>query len=132
MPANPNIRFSHIALWLLLAIGLYGALSVSYTTITGTSPCPDFNGLPICFLVAAGYCAMAASQIGLSKKNRDKLFIFGWIIVFLIAAAGTLLQMIKGDSCPLSDTGFPLCYLSLAISVLILVFYKVLNKRSDK
>ncbi len=124
------IQFSRAALWLLLAIGLYGALSVSYTTITGTAPCPDLKGLPICFVVAAGYLAMIVSQTGLCKRNSNKMFLAGWLVVFLIAVLGTLLEIIKGDSCPTSDSGFPLCYLSLAVSVLVFVLYRVLDKGS--
>lgn len=110
-----------ILLWLLLATGLYGALSVSYTTITGTAPCPDVQGLPVCFVVAVGYLMMVTSQFMPYKEWGKWIFLSGGLVVFLIAVTGTLLEIINGNTCPQSDDGLPLCYVSLTLSILILV-----------
>ncbi len=112
---------SKILLWLLLATGLYGALSVSYTTITGTAPCPDVQGLPVCFVVAIGYLMMVASLFMLNKAWKKRIFLSGWLVVFLIAVTGTLLEVMNGNTCPQSADGLPLCYVSLTLCVLILV-----------
>ena len=117
-----------ILLWLLLAAGLYGALSVSYTTITGTAPCPDVQGLPVCFVVAVGYIMMVASLFMLNKAWKKWIFLSGWLVVFLIAVTGTLLEIMNGNTCPQSADGLPLCYVSLTFSILILVLNFVNQK----
>ena len=119
---------SKILLWLLLATGLYGALSVSYTTITGTDPCPDVQGLPVCFVVAVGYIMMVASLFMLNKAWKKWIFLSGWLVVFLIAVTGTLLEIMNGNTCPQSADGLPLCYVSLTFSILILVLNFVNQK----
>ena len=110
-----------ILLWLLLAVGLYGALSVSYTTITGTDPCPDVQGLPVCFVVAVGYLMMVTSLFMPNYGLKKRIFLSGWLIVFLIAVTGTLLEIMNGNTCPQSADGLPLCYVSLTLCILILV-----------
>ena len=121
-------RFSLILLWLLIAAGFYSALSLSYTTFSGTLPCPDVGGVPVCYVVTIGYAAMLLRLIGwyLFKidKHSHRLFFSGWLIVFLIAAAATVMEIFKGSVCPSSNSGFPLCYLSLAYSVVIFVLYR--------
>lgn len=117
-----------ILLGLLLATGLYGALSVSYTTITGTTPCPDVQGLPVCFVVTIGYVMMVASLFILNFGWKKRIFLSGWLVVFLIAVTGTLLEVINGNTCPQSADGLPLCYVSLTFSILILVLNFVNQK----
>lgn len=114
-------------LYLLVAGGLYGALWVSYKTITGIAPCPHVQGIPICFVVAAGYSTMLMglflSHFPGKKVIAKNIFLTGWFLVFSIAATGTLFEfMIKG-TCPVSSSGSPLCYLSLAITLVIIIVF---------
>ena len=51
------------------------------------------------------------------------LFLVGVTPVILLAALGTTLEVIGKPTCPLSDNGLPLCYVSLAIGCSILVTY---------
>ena len=117
-----------ILLWLVLAVGLYGALSVSYTTITGTDPCPDVQGLPACFVVTVGYLMMVTSLVISNFGWKKRMFLSGWLVVFLIAVTGTLLEIMNGNTCPHSADGLPLCYVSLAFSILILMLNFVNQK----
>lgn len=121
-------KVNKILLYLLVAGGLYGALSVSYQTISGIAPCPNIKGIPICFVVAAGYSSMLAGLL-LSKKIISRnIFLTGWFLVFAIAATGTAFElMIKQGTCPVSSDNTPLCYLSLAITVLIIILF-ILNR----
>ena len=116
-------HISRAILWLLIIAGLWGALRVSYTTLTGTAPCPDLAGLPICYLVAIGYLAMLAAQVLSPGKLKSRLFYPGWALVFLIAVLGTGSELAIGDVCPRSGSGMPLCYFSLALCLAIMLFY---------
>lgn len=116
----------------LLCVGLYGAATVSYLTITDVSPCPDVLGLPACYIVFLGYSVMLISVIiGFSKREgndflSNRVFLFGWLPVFLLALVGSLLEMYNGETCPKSEAGLPLCYVSLLFSVLVFVCQRIM------
>ena len=120
---------SQISLWILLAIGLWGGVSVSYETLIGVSACPNIIGLPICYLVTIGYSLMLMSQlISLFDSHNiltPKLFYAGWGVVFAIAAMGVSFELLLTDVCPKSASGLPLCYVSFGLCILILVFYRL-------
>jgi hypothetical protein len=107
----------------LIAVGLYGALSVSYKTVTGTSPCPDVAGIPACFVVLAGYSFMLAASLLQPAKRYKILFLVGWLPVFLLAATGTVFELFNGNTCPKSSAGLALCYVSLALSLIVALLY---------
>jgi len=120
-------------LYLLVAGGLYGALSVSYQTITGIAPCPYIQGIPICFVVAAGYSSMLVGLLLSKKIISSDIFLIGWLLVFTIAATGTLFEfMIKKGTCPVSSDNIPLCYLSLAITALIIILFMLNHATINK
>ena len=112
-----------ILLWMLIIIGLWGALSVSYTTVTGAAPCPSFSSIPICYLVSIGYLSMLTAQLSVFDRLKHRLFYPGWALVFIIAVSGTALEFSAGDTCPRNDGGVPLCYFSLALSLAIFILY---------
>ena len=112
-----------VFLWMLIIVGLWGALSVSYTTVTGAVPCPSFASVPICYLVSIGYLFMLAAQLSFFDGMKHRLFYPGWSLVFIIAASGTALEMFTGDTCPRNDSGVPLCYFSLALSLAIILLH---------
>lgn len=115
-------------LWGLIAIGLYGALSVSYATITGTSPCPSVAGIPACFVVLAGYSLMFIATLKSKGKKIQLLFLAGWTPVFLLAFVGTLFEISNGSTCPKSSSGLALCYVSLAFSITVASLYFLILK----
>ena len=100
-------------LWLLLLVGLYGALSVSYTTLSGGTPCPELSGIRVCYLVTLAYSMMIASMLVRHPVGSLGLFVAGWLIAFGFAALGSFFQVTRGDTCPVSSSGLPLCYASL-------------------
>ena len=116
-------NISRVILWLLILAGLWGALRVSYTTITGTARCPDFASIPICYLVGTGYLSMLAAQVVSTGKLKMFLFYPAWSLVFAIAALGTGLEVTRGDVCPRNSSGVPLCYFSLSLCVAIFLLY---------
>ena len=114
---------SRVILWLLIIAGLWGALRVSYTTITGTARCPDFVSIPICYLVGIGYLLMLAAQVASPGKLKDYLFYPAWTLVFIIAVLGTGLEITNDNVCPRNSSGVPLCYFSFVLGVAIFLFY---------
>lgn len=106
-----------------LILGLYGALSVSYSTITGSAPCPFISGLPICFIVAAGYATMLFSSVVKAFPAARRMFFAGWVPVFILASVGTALEVLNGNTCPKTDGGIPFCYLSLGLVIAVVALF---------
>lgn len=124
------VKVSKVFLWLLLALGLYGAVSVSYSTITNKSPCPSVAGIYICYVVLLGYFLMVIAQV--LKPYKRTMFYVGWLIVFAIALFGTILEINQGNICPQSGSGLPLCYLSLLISAVIGLLFWISTQNKSK
>ena len=116
---------SNLVLYLLVAMGLYGAMALSYSTIFGVTPCPSLVKIPVCFVVATGYLAMAFGLV--LEKTRSKLstkvFLSGWTVVFSIAIIGTLMEVLTANTCPINKLEIPLCFVSLVVTLLILLMY---------
>jgi len=112
----------------LLIVGLYGAASVSYTTITGVAPCPAVGFVPACFVVFVGYLLMLVVTIVMAQRRSHWLFLVGWVSVFLLAFIGSLFEMANGATCPKSNTGLALCYVSLNFAVVVVALYAFLIK----
>jgi hypothetical protein len=55
----------------LVAVGLSGTLSVFYSTMTGSSPCPNVVGIPACFVVLADVALMLVASL-LQRVNKFK------------------------------------------------------------
>jgi len=124
-------KISNLALYLLVAGGLYGAMSLSYSTLTDLATCPNIVGIPVCYVVAAGYAVMALG-LGINFSVRltrtdlsSKAFMSGWLVVFVIAGLASLVEISAGNTCPTNDLAIPLCYLSLALCILILILFKL-------
>ena len=112
-----------------LAMGLYGATSVSYTTITSTAPCPAVGFIPACFIVFTGYLLMLAATISLNLRHQlHWLFLVGWTPVFLLAFVGSIFEISNGATCPKSSTGLALCHVSLSFAVVVATLYGFLVK----
>jgi hypothetical protein len=122
------IYINKAVLWGLLALGLIGALKVSYTTLTGVSPCPSVAGIYICYVVLTGYLMMVIAQV--IRPYKAIVFYIGWAIVFGIALLGTGLEISQGNACPQSSSGLPLCYVSLFVSAVIGILFWVLLKQN--
>ena len=127
MPVLHNA--SRIILWLLIIVGLWGALRVSYSTVTGTAPCPDVVDIPICYLVGIGYVSMLAAQFAPPGKMEKSLFYPAWALVFIFAVTGTGFEVAIGNACPRSGSGVPLCYFSLALCLAIVLFPSISQLR---
>jgi len=120
-------------LWVLLAIGLFGVARVSLENFNG-NPCPHILLVPVCYVVLVGYAMMAVSVIVWHSGCRHYFFAIGWSIASAIALVGSIAEFASGGGvCPSSGGGsirgasesgaIPLCYVSLALLLIILVFF---------
>ena len=120
-------------LWILLAIGFFGAVEVSYENLTG-NPCPHVFAVPVCYVVLIGYTLMVLSVIVNHNGCRHHFFVIGWSIAAAIAAVGSIAELVAGGGvCPTSgggsirgtttSTAIPLCYVSLALLIGILMLF---------
>lgn len=104
----------------IAAMALYRLFPVILAEWQGTQPCPAVGPIPACYVVGVGYAAMGvAALVGLTRVGW--LFLIGWLPVFLLALSGTTLELAGRPTCPLTPSGTPMCYFSLAIAGLILL-----------
>lgn len=120
-----RLNFTIAVLLLLIGIGFWGGLNVSYANLTGARACPHLAGLAICYVVAIAYGAMLASLFLRHTLLHQALFFVAWGVSFLVAMLGSGLELSRGGICPATSFRLPLCYVSLAICLAIMVVYLV-------
>ncbi len=128
------MKFSSIGTYILWALVIFGFVSVGKVSIDNMSgvACPDLLSMPVCYIVTAAYGLMLGSLIINHNGCKHHFFCAGWGIAFVIALFASLAELIGGGGvCPSSSgglragssSGIPLCYISLAILVVILVLF---------
>jgi hypothetical protein len=60
-------------------------------------------------------------------RNLSWLFFVGVTPVIVLAVVGTTLELAGRPTCPLSDKGLPLCYVSLAMGCSLLLAFLVIQ-----
>lgn len=124
--------FIYIPLLALVLIGLIGALRISYANYLG-SVCPHIFLVPVCYVVTAAYALMFLALAIAEINSKHYLFVTGWGLAFVVALAGSASEFFSGGGvCPgsggarmggASGSGLPLCYLSLAMLIVILALF---------
>ncbi len=114
---------TRITLIAMVLFGLWGAGRLSYDQYTTGEACPILGKtVPACYVAFAGYVLSGRGVSGSfalgSTTGRDA-FGTGTAIAGGLAAFATVLELIKGDVCPVAFGSVPTCYISLAMSVLI-------------
>jgi hypothetical protein len=112
-------------LLLLIGIGFWGGLSVSYANLTGAQACPHLAGIAICYVVAIAYGSMLVSLLLKRSALHYTIFSVAWGITFLIALSGSGLELSQEGVCPVTSFQLPLCYVSLALCLAIMASYLV-------
>jgi hypothetical protein len=129
MKTNPLVTYP---LWALVLFGFVSVGMVSINNFTGSAACPDLLYLPVCYVVTIAYGLMLASLIINHNGCKHHFFCIGWGLAFAIALLASLAELFGGGGvCPSSSgglragsaAGIPLCYISLAILVVILVLF---------
>jgi len=128
-----NLKLVDILLMVLLVVGFLGALKISVANLTGSS-CPHLWIVPICYVVLLAYGLMIASVVIPSDWCKHYLFAAGWGTAFVIALAGSIAEIaLGGGVCPTSGGNIrgdssgsvPMCFVSLAMCVAILVLFLI-------
>jgi len=129
-----TLKITDIALLALLAIGLFGALKVSIDNFNGNH-CPHIWMIPVCYIVLVAYGLMLLSLVVRHNGCKHYAFCVGWGTAFVIALFGSVAEVMAGGGvCPTSGGGgirgassgsIPLCYLSLAMLVIILILFLI-------
>ncbi len=105
-------------------VGFWGALNLSIEELQVAGACPCI-GIPACYLVMVGYFLILSSCINHNKALFRKLFYAGISIVLGLAAMGSFMQMAGLGECPQTETGFPMCYISLMMSMTVLAAFLI-------
>jgi len=128
MKTNPLISYP---LWALVIFGFVSVTKVSWDNFNGVA-CPSLLSMPVCYIVTIAYGLMLGSLIVNHNGCKHHFFCMGWGIAFVIALLASLAEMFGGGGvCPSSSgglragsaAGIPLCYISLAILIAILVLF---------
>ena len=125
---------AQMARWLQLVlalVGLIGVLAVLPGQVSGVAPCPALGVVPACYVVFAGFALIIFSTLT-SARYRFRILLAGWLPLFLLALAGTLLEASGRQVCPKSLGDIPACYFSLGIIGLIGAAYWVEMRQKKK
>ena len=114
---------TRISLIVMVLFSLWGAGHVSHDQYKTGKACPILGEtVPACYVAFAGYVLIGLGIIlffTLGGPIGKYAFWTGTAVVGGLAAFATVLELIKGDVCPVAFGSFPMCYISLAMSVLI-------------
>jgi hypothetical protein len=114
---------TRITLIVLVLFGLWGAGGLSYDQYQTGESCPILgNTVPACYVALAGYALIGLGVLlSLALVSSAGLWTFwtGIAVAGGLAALATVLELIKGNVCPVAFGSFPTCYFSLGMSVLI-------------
>ena len=119
------LPFSRILRLGLTGVSLYvlsGIAPISLTHWHAGNACPLLGPIPACYIVTACYAAMGTAAL-FWNKPLSWLFFTGVAPVIFMALVGTALEITGLPTCPRSDTGLPLCYLSLFLGVMMLTVF---------
>ncbi len=114
---------TRITLIVMVLFGLWGAGHLSYDQYTTGEACPILGKtVPACYVAFAGYGLIGLGvllSLALGSSTGRYAFWTGTAIAGGLAAFATVLELIKGDVCPVAFGSVPTCYISLAMSVVI-------------
>jgi hypothetical protein len=112
-------QLANSILFVTICFGLLGAARLSYVTITGGVPCPSIMGIPACYVVFLAYASMLFAFLQKKRPWSRPVFVSGLAVATGFALPASLLEVFREGTCPSSASGIPLCYLSLALCLLI-------------
>ncbi|CAM4102213.1 hypothetical protein [Zobellia nedashkovskayae] len=114
---------------ILFLIGLFGAGSLVISEFTTGDGCPKFGAVPACLIILICFILPFISH--LLKKWNLIYFLFTGIAA-LIALVASIMQFIGNAECPKTDSGIPMCYISLLIFTSLIIFKKIQLNSSNK
>ena len=122
-------RIAMVALIAMVLFGLWGAGHLSYDQYQSGDACPVLGDMvPACYIAFGGYILIGlgvALSILKSGSTGSYLFWGGTILAGGLAALASVLELIKGDVCPVAFGSVPMCYISLGFSIVIAVLFLI-------
>ena len=119
--------FVRILLIAMVLFGLWGAGRLSYEQYQSGEACPVLGDtVPACYIAFGGYVLIGlgvAAYFLMGGALGSYLFWGGIVIAGGLAALASVLELVKGDVCPVAFGSVPMCYISLAFTALIGVLY---------
>ena len=110
---------------LLFIIGIFGAGQLVLTEIRTGNGCPKFGSIPACLIILVCFIIPFITHI---VKKWNLIYFFFTGVAALIALIASFMQFLGNAECPKTDSGIPMCYLSLLIfTTLIILKLKQLN-----
>ncbi|MEO9512196.1 MAG: hypothetical protein ABJN84_13455 [Flavobacteriaceae bacterium] len=127
------MKSNKITYWvinLLFVIGIFGAGNLVLTEIRTGDGCPKFGVVPACAIILLCFILPFISHI--LKKWNAIYFLFTGLAA-LIALIASVMQLLGNAECPKTDSGIPMCYLSLLIFITLITLKKLhLNHANNK
>ncbi len=112
-----------VLFWLIILIAsfaIYGSFGLSMNDWKIGNICPKILGIPACYIVLTCFTiALVAHLIPHSKSKWMYFFFIG--VVTLIASTGTFGELTGLAKCPRTAGGTPMCFISLAICLSLLI-----------
>lgn len=109
--------------WLIIGIAgfaIYGSIRLVMNEWEIGDVCPKILGIPACYIVLVCFLGgLVAHLLPVSKGKYIYFFFIG--LVTLIASTGTIGELTGLAKCPRTSGGTPMCFISLAICVSLLV-----------
>lgn len=122
--SKPPALLLRAAMGLLALVGLVGVVPVSLAELVVGGACPHLGPLPACHLVTVAYGVVLISVLR-PRLWTPALFAAGWAPIFLLAAAGSGLELLGHGTCPKTEGGMPKCFFSLGLAVALFVPFAI-------
>jgi len=113
-------RIVYIVLCVVLLVAILEAFKLSLANFHGKNECPKLLGIPACYLVLLSFVLMLLAQLASSFFSGATYYFAFLAFPLLLALIGTLTELSGKVICPRTAGGTPMCYLSLAICLLLL------------
>lgn len=118
-------------MWLVIGVifvfGILAVCGLIYREFVFGDMCPKFFGIPACYILIFLFIIPFLSH--LFKLNKVYYFV-GTGLAFLMALYGTIMNVLGELHCPTTESGLPMCYISLFIFI-CLILLKILYIRTN-
>ena len=104
----------------ILALAIYGSSGLVINEWEVGNICPKILGIPACYIVLACFVIALIGHL-IPRSNGNWLFSLFIGVVTLIASTGTIGELTETAKCPRTTGGTPMCFISLAICLSLLV-----------
>ena len=133
---------ARVLLVAMILLGLWGAGKLSFEQHQTGEACPVLGDtVPACYIAFGGYILIAlgaalsfapaaVDKISAIQSWGGKSFWIGMVVAGGLAALASVLELVKGDVCPVAFGSVPMCYVSLAFSIVIIVMFIMSFRRA--